>query len=633
MPEDSNDDTKTDTVLSRKLKKVLDSKLESDADTLDALKELSTFFKENNLQNRRNLRGEIERRNLQITNDFLTAFQVVKDRLDQVDKNVTGMSKSCANMQARLSASKTVTSELMRKTTEVQSRSKTLQLQAEIAEKWRDRLTLSQEDREVLQSRSLHDQHKISPEFFQVLDKVAKIKSDCQVLLSAGHQTAALTTMDQMSDLEESAIERLYRWAQATVRNTELTDGALVQLGQAMRHLQHRESLFQHVIDEYINSRRAALVRGFIEALTVGGPGGAPRPIEMHAHEPTRYVGDMLAWLHQSCPGEQESVQHLLKFCDQVNKHELESKIMTGATEGVCRPLKSRVEQILMSEASPVTLYRLTNLIRFYLSTMANVVKADSCLSLTLTELSQWSHSQFMTMLQSSVAAHLARMEGGGDLSPSPATTSLLGLLRDVMSGAGHSVVDENKDDLEKIIGCVCDPLTHQLQTTADSLPSQDGAVFLINNLHQLRTTLSLYRTPESRLSSLSTMIDSSLGILSSHQTNHLLSALGLLNIQPLLIPGGDGTPLSTVPGCHPAAVSSISSRLDSWLAAPDLLLLPPTRLLISSGHRRHVTQESHKQLAVVYSQLYAAVTTVSNGYEAGTLNKTPDQISQLLQL
>ena len=38
MPEDSIEDTKTDTVLSRKLKKVLDSKLESDGDTLDALK-------------------------------------------------------------------------------------------------------------------------------------------------------------------------------------------------------------------------------------------------------------------------------------------------------------------------------------------------------------------------------------------------------------------------------------------------------------------------------------------------------------------------------------------------------------------------------------------------------------------
>ena len=105
MPEDVGDEPKTDTVLSRKLKKVLDSKLEGDKDTMDALKELSTFFKENNLQNRRNLRGEIERRNLQITNDFLNAFQSVKETLDNVNRNVQGMSKSCANMQARLAAS------------------------------------------------------------------------------------------------------------------------------------------------------------------------------------------------------------------------------------------------------------------------------------------------------------------------------------------------------------------------------------------------------------------------------------------------------------------------------------------------------------------------------------------------
>ena len=44
---------------------------------------------------------------------------------------------------------------------------------------------------------------------------------------------------------------------------------------------------------------------------------------------------------------------------------ELEGRIMTGATEGVCRPLQSRVEQILASETSPVTLYRTTNLIRW----------------------------------------------------------------------------------------------------------------------------------------------------------------------------------------------------------------------------------------------------------------------------
>lgn len=38
----------------------------------------------------------------------------------------------------------------------------------------------------------------------------------------------------------------------------------------------------------------------FIGALTRGGPGGMPRPIEMHAHDPRRFVSDMLAWVHQA---------------------------------------------------------------------------------------------------------------------------------------------------------------------------------------------------------------------------------------------------------------------------------------------------------------------------------------------
>lgn len=47
------------------------------------------------------------------------------------------------------------------------------------------------------------------------------------------------------------------------------------------------------------NMRHNALFRRFISALTRGGPGGMPRPIEVHAHDPLRYVGDMLGWLHQ----------------------------------------------------------------------------------------------------------------------------------------------------------------------------------------------------------------------------------------------------------------------------------------------------------------------------------------------
>ena len=55
-----------------------------------------------------------------------------------------------------------------------------------------------------------------------------------------------------------------------------------------------RKCLFQ-----VANTRHNSLFRRFISALTRGGPGGMPRPIEVHAHDPLRYVGDMLGWLHQ----------------------------------------------------------------------------------------------------------------------------------------------------------------------------------------------------------------------------------------------------------------------------------------------------------------------------------------------
>lgn len=66
--------------------------------------------------------------------------------------------------------------------------------------------------------------------------------------------------------------------------------------------------------------RRSLLVKSFLDALTVGGPGGTPRPIELHAHEPPRYIGDMLAWLHQAIPSEKENINTLMRACNTVDK-------------------------------------------------------------------------------------------------------------------------------------------------------------------------------------------------------------------------------------------------------------------------------------------------------------------------
>lgn len=44
---------------------------------LEALRAVSTFFTENNIRTRRNLRGEIERRSLLVNQQFVEAFSLV----------------------------------------------------------------------------------------------------------------------------------------------------------------------------------------------------------------------------------------------------------------------------------------------------------------------------------------------------------------------------------------------------------------------------------------------------------------------------------------------------------------------------------------------------------------------------
>ena len=46
---------------------------------LEALKSLSTFFSDNNLRTRRNLRGDIERRSLAINEQYVDCLKVIMD--------------------------------------------------------------------------------------------------------------------------------------------------------------------------------------------------------------------------------------------------------------------------------------------------------------------------------------------------------------------------------------------------------------------------------------------------------------------------------------------------------------------------------------------------------------------------
>jgi len=141
-----------------------------------------------------------------------------------------------------------------------------------------------------------------------------------------------------MSLHEEAANERLYRWTLNIVRSIS-SDIIEVhpQLFRAMACLQDREILFKYCLDEYVTVRRSAVVRNFIDALTRGRPAGNPSAIESHSNDVIRYVGDMLAFLHQSIASEKEMIEALLKYCNQesLKLSNLAQTSLSSITEGI----------------------------------------------------------------------------------------------------------------------------------------------------------------------------------------------------------------------------------------------------------------------------------------------------------
>ena len=101
-------------------------------------------------------------------------------------------------------------------------------------------------------------------------------------------------------------------------------------------------------------TRQATLLSAFTTALTRGGPGGLPRPIELHAHDPLRYVGDMLAWVHQAIAAEREFLEGLfgmraeeggrmvgaVRMQGESEEEEWMAELMDHAVSGLCTPLK-----------------------------------------------------------------------------------------------------------------------------------------------------------------------------------------------------------------------------------------------------------------------------------------------------
>lgn len=628
--------TQSSNPLSRKLNKILETRLDNDKEMLEALKALSSFFTENSLRSRRNLRGDIERRSLSINEEFLAIFKNVKEELESINEDVQAMSNCCEDMTSRLKAAKEQTQDLIGKTTKLQAENHRLEIRAQVADAFLEKFQLTSDEMSIL--RGTHE-GPLTEEFFKVLTKVKQIHNDVKLLLRTNQQTAGLEIMEQMALLQETSYERLYRWAQNECRTlTQESCDISPILSQAMEALQDRPVLYKYTLDEFGTARRSAVVRGFIDALTRGGAGGTPRPIEMHSHDPLRYVGDMLAWLHQATASEKEHLEALLKLVNIQGVEDHIQEVVGHITEGVCRPLKVRIEQVIIAEPGAVLLYKISNLLKFYHHTISAIVgTSGSALLTTIEEMHLLSKKIFFNSLTLHASKLLDKVElPPVDLGPSSALNQTLTLLREVLVSHDSSVVplDARQADFVQVLSCVLDPLLQMCTVSASNLGTADMATYMVNCLYVMKTTLALFEFTDKRLEMLQFQIDAHLDTLINEQASYVLTRAGLSQIYSCLQQHKpEQGPLSNLPSMDAVSLKAAMVQFDRYLAAPDNLQMPQLNFFLSATVKEQIIKQSTELVCRAYRELYDAVMDPANSYRepASILQRSPQQVQTLL--
>ncbi|GMJ12562.1 Conserved Oligomeric Golgi Complex 6 [Hibiscus trionum] len=681
--------------LSRKLKKVLECRTDT-PEVLASLNTLSTFYTENTPQARRNLRSTIEKRSLDINLDFLRASQAAQLALDRVEDEVNSLADCCDTIAKALNSCSASTGDIINTTERLKQELEVTTQKQQIVSYFLRDYQLSPQEITALRDEELDEN------FFKALSHVQEIHSNCKILLRTHHQRAGLELMDMMAMYQEGAYERLCRWVQAECRKLGDTDNPEVNelLKTAVRCLMERPVLFKYCAEEVANMRHNALFRRFISALTRGGPGGMPRPIEVHAHDPLRYVGDMLGWLHQALASERELVLALLDpdalietgsaanpFLSKNVENDF-GKIEADLTfvldrifEGVCRPFKVRVEQVLQSQPSLIISYKLSNTLEFYSYTISDLLGRETSLCNTLWALKDAAQKTFFEILKSR-GEKLLRYPPlvAVDLSPAPAVREGVSVLLEIIDTYNSMMVPASgkKPAFDPVISALLDPIIQMCEQAAEAHKSKGSGhssrrsqmssdsgqlsksavdailsnnnsatfsqnseapskIFLINCLCAIQQPLLAHEVAAEYAKKLGTMIDNHVNVLVEKEVDTILRRCGLsMKMHHFRNSNSKdttaGTPLAEVEDTTPSSLSECLKAFFGFILGSESSL-PEFEQMQVPKLRADACIQVARSLADSYELIYNAIMDPKNKYPdpKSLARHPPDQIRTIL--
>ncbi|KAI0517707.1 oligomeric complex COG6 [Xylaria bambusicola] len=605
-------------------------------------------------ETRRQLRLDVQKEVIDSNGQIINEFGRVADQLRRIGATIDKLNKNYQEMKSHVTLSHEATVATVEEASSLMTQKTNIETKQQLLKGFKDHFVLTDDEVASLTLTS----EPVDDRFFAVLAKAKRIRKDCEVLLGFENQTLGLEVMDRTSKNLNHAFQKLYRWIQREFKTLNLENPQIhSSVRRALRVLAERPSLFQSCLDFFAEAREQILSDSFYLALTGMSASGAKdhsvKPIELAAHDPLRYVGDMLAWAHSATVSEREALEVLFvsdgneiaKGMQEGRENELWrfmadegddgppefdavkalNELVDRDLAGAARILRQRIEQVIQANEETILAYKLANLLSFYkftFSRLLGVTNAEAILLQSMTNLESEALRQFRSLMRDYIATLQGEFQHTpADLAPPDFLQEALKQLSAIMqtyetsldtstSKGGGEDQEDDDDEFQPILTESFDPFIAGCENMARKIPRPASSIFFLNCLLAAQSTLQPYsRFTSRRLARLRSTASEHASKLIESQYSFLVSESSLSSFFSALQPlrseiREDIEKVSTLEPTQPAALASASQSLDDFLPSAIMDALENLKHLQDARLAREVTEEAAERFCADFEHV-----------------------------
>ncbi|OTA99498.1 hypothetical protein M426DRAFT_325092 [Hypoxylon sp. CI-4A] len=631
---------RTSNPLSSKVTSVLSTSY-ADAEFRESLALLDERGINNTAETRRQLRLDVQKEVIDSNGKIITEFGRVAEQLRRIGTTIDKLNKNYQEMRSHVTTAHESTSHILEEASSLMTQKRNIETKQQVLKAFREHFVLTDDEVASLTLTA----EPVDDRFFAVLAKAKRIRKDCEFLLGFESQTLGLEVMDQTSKNLNQAFQKLYRWVQKEFKTLNLENPQInSSVRRAIRVLAERPSLFQNCLDFFAEAREQILSDAFYLALTgtsaAGSKDNSVKPIELAAHDPLRYTGDMLAWTHSAAVSEREALEILFisdgneiaKGIQEGRENEMWmlmgddtdgppefdavkalNELVDRDVSGAARILRQRIEQVIQTNEETILAYKLSNLLGFYRFTFSKLLGEKSVLLQAMANLEAEALRQFRSLMRD----HIITLEGEfqqtpSDLGPPEFLQESLKQLIAIMKTYETSLASDGdrEADFEPIIAESFDPFLSGCENMSKNIPSPSNSIFLINCLLAAQNALEPFQTfTRARVERLRSSIESHSTKLVERQYAFFRTESALEPLFAALSPLSetskeDISKVSSLDAVQPEALASASQNLDDFLPSAVMDALENVKHLQDATLAREITEEAAERFCVDFEHV-----------------------------